>query len=793
MSQDSRQLWLLPSEGRPVIGPIADVAVKSRSFSLRPVAVPEALRADVSPGAIVAIPRRAGRGELTGVCVRVSEGEWTHSLPRMIRVIQPGPLLTPGLAALGVQVSAHYACPIGRVFFTLIPAAARKGRRERRVLMRAGNAPPDGARVSAGQRRVLEVLGAAPITRDELLRSAAVSAATLRLMAQRGWIAQEERFSVRREYSTATGADSRSPAPESGGCAPVAADGDCASAAATNSTTATAGPLSPEDAFALNGGQTAALSALADDFDRAAGFRVNLLFGVPGSGKTEVYVRAIREVIRRGRQAILLVPEIMLATQIVERLARRFDRTAVLHSRMTPTARLDSLRRIAAGDADVVIGTRTAVFAPLPHPGLIVVDEEQEPSYKNLAAPFYHARDAAILRARIEGIPVVLGSATPALETWHNATHLPHYRLLRLPERVPGARLPEVRLLKSPGGADAGADDRPVMSRELVALVQSAVAAGEQVILLHNRRGFSTMLRCVRCGIRVACERCGRPMVLHRARAVVKCHRCGVQTAAPRTCADQTCGGTLSPGGSGIQRLEEELTAALPTARLMRLDRDTLLHRRDYAAALQRFERREADVLIGTQLIAKGLDFPGVRLVGVIDADAALRLPDFRAAERVFQLMVQVVGRAGRKEGESLAVLQAADPGQAALRCAAELDYEGFAAAELALRERYFQPPFSRLARLVLADERPGRARESAATLSKELRSFAPRVHPLLRVDDPAPCPVRRLRGQLRWHVMIRGPRGGEVGRLLELAHNEHRLSPPVRRLTVDVDPMELL
>ncbi|MBK8915156.1 MAG: primosomal protein N' [Phycisphaerales bacterium] len=771
MTQDSRQLWLLPSQGRPVIGPIADVAVRGRSFGLRPVAVPEPLRADVSPGAIVAIPRRAKRGELVGVCVRVSEGEWTHTLPRMIRVLQPGPLLTPGLALLGEQLSAHYACPIGRMFFTLIPAAARRGRRDKRVFLRVGDAPPESARTSAGQKRVLDALGSGEMARDELLATAGVSAATLRQMVRRGWIAQEERISVRREYSTSTGDDSRS-------CATM---GDEAS------------PASAEDSFTLNAGQGEALAAITADVESRAGFRVSLLFGVPGSGKTEVYVRAIREAVRRGRQAILLVPEIMLATQIVERLARRFARTAVLHSRMTPSARLESLRRIAAGEADVVIGTRTAVFAPLPRPGLIVVDEEQEPSYKNLAAPFYHARDAAILRGRIEGIPVVLGSATPALETWHNATHLPHYRLLRMPERVPGARVPEVRLLSAPGGGAADADDGPVMGDPLTELVRAAVSAGEQVILLHNRRGFSTMLRCARCGNRVTCERCGRPMVLHRAREVVKCHRCAVQHPAPRSCPDQTCGGELTSGGSGIQRLEEEIHAALPEARLMRLDRDTLRHRRDYAAALERFGQREADVLIGTQLIAKGLDFPGVRLVGVIDADAALRLADFRAAERVFQLMVQVVGRAGRKEGESLAVLQAADPKQAALICAARGDYEGFAAGELALRERYFQPPFSRLARLVLADDRPGRARECAARVAEDLRELAPRVHPLLRVDDAVPCPVRRQRGLLRWHVMVRGPRGGEVGRLLELAQRERRLSPAVRRLTVDVDPVELL
>lgn len=549
----------------------------------------------------------------------------------------------------------------------------------------------------------------------------------------------------------------------------------------------------PADSFNLTAGQAAALESISAAMQLEQRFGVHVLFGVPGSGKTEVYVRAIRAAIALGRQAILLVPEIALATQMVDRLARRFRRVVVLHSRMTPKQRFEALSEIAAGAADVVIGTRSAVFAPCPRLGVLLVDEEQESSFKNLAAPYYHARDVAIMRGRIENVPVVLGSATPALETWHNTHSQPHFQLLRLPDRAPGAQLPETRLVATPG---RDRSDGRLLSPLLTAELKQTLAAGRQAILLHNRRGYAALLRCARCGQAVPCVNCGGHMVFHRGvddrPAELRCHRCGVSGPARATCVDDSCGGKLEQVGLAIQRLEEELRGVVPAARVLRLDRDTMRKRGDYANALRRFEAHAADVLLGTQMIAKGLDFPLVRLVGVVDADAALWLPDFRAPERVFQLLVQVVGRAGRREGESLAIVQCSDPTAPAVRHALRLDYEAFAAEELAVRQSSFLPPFARLIRFVCADAQPARARAAAAELAAGLRRVAGRVHAGVRVDDAEPCIIARLRTLYRQQVRVRIPRTLDPARILSAAAGEKLLHPRVARFSVDVDALDV-
>ncbi|MBN2447073.1 MAG: primosomal protein N', partial [Phycisphaerae bacterium] len=565
-------------------------------------------------------------------------------------------------------------------------------------------------------------------------------------------------------------------------------------------------PAVPEDALELTPGQEAARAAISSLALSSDGFRVFLLFGVPGSGKTEVYVRAIRQVVAAGRQAILIVPEIALATQVVERLARRFSRVAILHSQLTPRMRVETQRAIAAGVVDVVIGTRTAVFAPCPRLGLIVVDEEQETSLKNLAAPFFHARDVAIKRGQIQAVPVVLGSATPALETWHNAQHMGHYSLLRLPERVPGARLPEVRLLQTPA-ARVGRD-APLLAPTLADELRDTHAAGQQAILLHNRRGYAIYLRCSRCEAVLRCPRCDSHLVLHQRQetaageratprgedvGILKCHQCGHTEPVRTRCADGSCGGTLERGGLAIQRLEEMLKKLVPAARLLRLDSDTMKNRESYRTALHRFEAGDADIMLGTQMVAKGLDFPAVRLVGVIDADAALALPDFRSGERVLQLLMQVVGRAGRKEGQSLALVQSQDVTAPAIRAAIAMDYEGFATRELESRRRLGYPPFTRLARVVLLDEHRSRAREAAAELADTLRTMAGRVDPHLMISEPGACVVPRLREMYRYQVLVRGPRTDCIQRLLELARSEKRLRPGVKRMTIDVDAIDLL
>lgn len=779
---DRSQLWLVPIEGTSAHDFVAEVAFCIRHVEPLTYTVPEPLRHRVRPGVWVRAPLGRGRRLAEGVCVSVSSRPFDHALRPIVEIVQEETWLTPGLIDLGVWAGYYYHCPTGRVLRAMFPLSVAERAPTRRVAcLRLTGAAPD-APLPAAQQRLVDALRAAPdASQSEALRAARVSPATAATLRKRGLV---ERFAR----------DDPVPPDDP----PPTRDLDAA-----------------EDRFELNASQAAAAAAIARAAATERAFHVFLLFGVPGSGKTEVYVRAARAVLDTGRQAIIIVPEIALATQLVQRLARRFDRVAVLHSRLTPRARSAALRAIAQGRVDVVLGTRTAAFAPCPRPGIIIVDEEQDSSLKNQAAPRYHARDLAIKRGQLEGFPVVLGTATPALESWHNAHTLPHWSTLHLPERVAGARPPDVQVVpmhdreeawrrdapppaaaRSSAGAFSApprADELPrLISPELAAAIDAALRESEQVVLLHNRRGYAYHLRCQACGLVVRCIRCGCPMVLHRAGNTLKCHICGQRVPVPACCVDDTCGGPLWRGGLAIQRLEEELARRFPTARVLRLDSDAMRRREDYAAALERFERREADVLIGTQMVAKGLDFPGVRLVGVIEADAGLWLPDFRAAERTYQLVAQVVGRAGRRAGGSLAVVQAADAALPAIRYAVRSDFAAFAAGEMSQRQAHFYPPFARIVRLVCADARPGRARDEARRLAGALRDVAGRVHAELRVGDAEACLAARLRDLVRYQVVCRGPRDGSLQRLLQDAARQKLLRPRVTRLVIDVDPVSL-
>lgn len=759
---EPRQLWLVPTAGAAASQRVAEVAVNAPVAGLRAYAVPESLAAELRPGAWVRVPfGRSGRLTV-GVCVRVSERPWDGTL-RALQAVEPGPpYASERLLELALWVSDYYACWPWKTLTAMWPRALRRPANRRvRYVKAAGHAAPE-VKLTSSQAALIEALAGGELPRTEALRRAGVSAATLRTLQRRGLV--ECRLCVEPVPPVV-------PPP-----APAAPPHDLA------------------DDYALTEEQGAALRAVTEALDGPSVFKVLVLFGVPGSGKTEVYVRAIRAAVAQGRQAIVLIPEIALATQVVDRLARRFERVAVLHSQLPPRTRADTLAAIAAGAVSVVIGTRTAVFAPCPRLGLIVVDEEQETSFKSLASPYYHARDVAIKRGQLEHIPVVLGTATPSLETWYNAHHRPHYVLLRLPQRVPGARPPDVRRVAHPTAGEPTATGllppnllSPLLRNEL----EAALANGDQAVLLQNRRGYAVLLCCTNCGLIVRCVRCGAGLVYHRDARAMKCHRCGHHTAVPTKCLDTSCGGLLRRLGAGIQRLEEEVRRTLPHARLLRLDSDTMRRRRDYEEALRRFEAGEADVLLGTQMVAKGLDFPRVRLVGVIDADAGLSVPDFRAGERVFQLIVQVVGRAGRRDGPSLAVVQTNETPSAVVQHALRLDYEAFAAEELALRARYQYPPFTRLARLVCADERPGRAAAEAERLANALRTRAERLDARLHIEPAEPCLVRQLRGWRRYQVVLRGPAGDAVRQLLQAAAGEKLLRPRVRRFTVDVDPMD--
>ena len=764
----NQQLWLTSGEGTPATMWVVEVALPGRQRAPRTYAVPDKLHARLRPGGKVVLPKARGAGTIEGFCVTVSQRAWDQTLPVVLDVDPAEPLLDAPLLDLATWMSQHYFCSLHNTIAIMAPVDARQPAPKTTTVLELLAQDVSTTALTPKQGRLVEVLQVGPLPRVKALAEAGVTAAVLKNLIRDGVVQTSEQPISAPSLSSVTEPD--------------------------------APPCAAEDKYLLTNAQQAAVHAI-DAAAQDDALRVLLLFGVPGSGKTEVYVRAIRALNAHGKQAIIVVPEIALATQLVDRLAKRFSRAIVLHSGLTNKARTTALWRIKRGECDVVIGTRSAVFAPCPDLGLIVVDEEQESSLKNLAAPFFHARDVAIKRAQLLKIPVVLGSATPALETWYNSENLPHYQRLELNERVPGAQLPQAKpVAHSTRDAEYGG---ALLSSPLAHELQRVLADGAQAIILHNRRGYAPSLRCETCGQALRCPRCDAALVYHRGERDVetgqpkqhlKCHQCGFTTTElPRECPDRSCGGTLRQSGSAIQRLWDEIRRRYPNARLLRLDSDTMKRRADYVAALESFEARQADVMIGTQMVAKGLDFPGVRLVGVIDADAGLAIPDFRASERVFQLLMQVVGRAGRQAGESLALVQADNPDAPAVRCALAMDYRKFAAHELRSRERYHQPPFTRLARLVLADERPGKARQAAQQLAAKLAELATEVHPALRVEPSEACVIPRLREMLRYQVLIHGPREGGLHKLLERAESERVLWPAVRRMTIDIEPLDLL
>ncbi|HET9870095.1 MAG TPA: primosomal protein N', partial [bacterium] len=534
--------------------------------------------------------------------------------------------------------------------------------------------------------------------------------------------------------------------------------------------------------------QQAALTPLTAAI-QAGGFRAFLLQGVTGSGKTEVYLRAIEETLKKGKQAVVLIPEIALTPQTVERFTGRFGaRVAVLHSRLDPAERARQWKRLAAGQAAIAVGARSALFAPVPALGLIVVDEEHEGSYKQEETPRYQARDSAVKRAQLTGAVAILGSATPSLETLKNAQE-GKYGWLTLPERVNRRPLPRVRVVDLKEEAQALGGERPVLSLALETALRENLDKGEQSILFLNRRGFNTVTLCLKCGEPVHCPHCAVPVTTHRVggKVTLTCHYCDWKGPVPAKCP--ACGGApVQPLGLGTERLEEELKALFPKARVARMDLDTTAERGSHQKILDRFRAGEADILLGTQMIAKGHDFPGVTLVGVVGADTGLSLPDFRASERVFQLLVQVAGRAGRAEKEGVIYLQTYNPDHPSVKAAARHDTEGFWAAELRLRQELDYPPFTRLGLLVFRSEDEKKAQAAAARAA----SFLTGREPGVEARGPAPAAFTKIRGHYRWQVLLKSKNPAALRRLL--AAMDAELEPPkgVFR-TVDLDPQSLL
>jgi len=605
------------------------------------------------------------------------------------------------------------------------------------------------------QRKLLEVLAGCDgaMAAGALLKAAEASSASLKSLIQKGLIQTE----IREEIPAV---------PDGGG--PV---------------------IDPE--LSLTDGQEEALRVIRGKIEQNR-FSVTLMFGVSGSGKTEVYIRAIQQVLGQGRQGIMLVPEIALTTQMVHRLTSRFEHVAVNHSGLTDRHRSLLWGEIRSGSREVVIGTRSAVFAPCPNLGLVVVDEEQETSYKNLQAPRFHVRDVAIARAKQLGIPCILGSATPSVEVWHRSETHPDYTRVTLGRRVKDLPMPNV-LVVDMRDEQAERKFSPVISRAMEQELARTLDRKEQAIILVNRRGYASRLFCPACRMRVECPNCQVGFVVHTATGQSKCHYCQRRITTPTHCANPSCGAALKHAGVGTQRVEQVLGELFPSASITRADSDTMTHRTKYEQLIEALQQRRIDVLVGTQMIAKGLDFPFVSFVGVVNADPTSLVSDFRAQERLFQLVTQVAGRAGRAETPGRVVVQTTFPDICALEFAPTHDYPSFAEKELADRQHLGWPPFSRLARVVVAHKHDDiAAREAEAMVGRFRAVIASGGFDGADCIGPNPCALARLRGVYRHELLLRTANASTLRKILAALQTAGATKCRSATSIIDVDPVAM-
>ncbi len=711
----------------------------------------------LEPGRRVRVPLGRGNRNVIGYCVALGNKPTAgRQLKPVTAVLDRRPLLSAAMLRLTRWMADYYLCPWGQALDAVVPAGVRHEAGTRDVTLLAVSADVssrlDELKLPSKQADALRVLAASgqPLSAPQLAARAGCTQGPIHALRKKGLIeASVERIS--------TGSLS----------------------------------LPKHDraaALELNPDQFRALATIRDAL-YAARHRTILVHGVTGSGKTEVYIRAIEEVVRFGRQAILLVPEISLTPQTVSRFRARFDRVAVLHSHLSDPERHEHWQRIARGDVEVVVGARSAIFAPTPHLGLVVLDEEHEATFKQQIAPRYHARDVALRRAADQNVPLVLASATPSLESWHRAQR-GEYLLVEMPRRVLSLPLPGVRTIdlrdeihsKSAHGA---------ISRPLWRAMEAALREGGQIILLLNRRGFSTHIQCPACGFALKCQACDLAMTFHRQDNTAICHYCDAHAPAPTTCPECKFAG-LRYAGLGTQKLEAEVRARFPNAPCLRMDADSMRRRGSHEQALTAFREGRVKILLGTQMIAKGLDFPNVTLVGVVNADTALHLPDFRAAERTFQLVTQVAGRTGRGPRGGHVLVQTLSPDAPAIQAAVRHDYAAFASQELPLREALGYPPFGALLRIVIRGPQQRSLHDAAVEFSKRLRDSATGDGPAVRILGPAPAPITKLRGDYRYQIQLQAADGARLREIVQ--HAAAQFKPPKEiQWIADVDPLDMM
>ena len=731
--------------------------------------VPEALEKKLAPGQLLSVP--FGRREAQGFAMEVigergtyppseasrrrrcpsrgGNGERKFSLKPITAIVDEKPFFSAALLDVVRKVSAYTASPVESVLRAAVPAAVLKRKvRPRELLFIEPSLAVSGTAVTERQQWLYE-----QITRlgggwmSQLCKELGTTPATIRQLALLGLVSVAVR-ERRRD--------------------PLAGK-----------------RLVPTRPLPLNEWQKAALDAIG----RAD--RPVLLHGITGSGKTEVYLQAIAAALAEGRGAIVLVPEISLTPQTAQRFASRFGKTvAVMHSGLSDGERYDEWHRIRAGDARIVIGSRSAVWAPVANLGLVVVDEEHDTSYKQEDSPRYHARDVAVLRGCAEGARVVLGSATPSLESWMNAMR-GKYSLVEMPCRAGKGTTPQVHLVdtSSSGGA--------MFSRELLDAISLRLDRGEQTMLFLNRRGYSSSVVCESCGFVVECPECGLAYTYHRADSCLRCHICGRWREPVNACP--SCGSaSLCLKGIGTQRAEAALRKCFPRARVLRMDADSTSRRNSHDDILSAFRRGEADILIGTQMIAKGLDFPNVTLVGALNADTSLNMPDFRATERTYQLLAQVSGRAGRAELPGEVFIQSRDPSIPVFHQAAAGDFAKFAEGELKERERGFFPPFCHLASVALRSKSLKTVGSWADMYAKSLQAYATRLSAAgenaakLVVSEAMPSAMEKADGWYRWQIVVRAHSNATIVRAWRWI-SSCRPPPENLRVALDVDAIDLV
>ena len=789
-------------------------------------------------GGRVLVPFRSER--LAGIVTALHDSPPNVEIRRVLHVLDTAPLLDSPSIKLAEWVAQYYLAPLGEVFRSMLPLSAEVKRvQQYRITERGLQALQEGATVGSSLRSrrsaeeqgieyaVLDRLADGDPQRETALRATGARRPLLAGLVRKKWITREDasapqdaRRMVRVAVLQQAGDSSKkltagqqkivNALQQNSGRLPLDTLRSLGASPSSLQTLVRHGaitiveepaPLAPTAslparnksplAFLLNESQRHALTAIRDAAER--GFSVTLLHGVTGSGKTAVYLSAMRDVLERGRSALLLVPEIGLTPAMAADVAQVFgEQVSILHSALTDSERAQHWHRIRRGEARVVVGTRSAVFAPLRDLSLIIVDEEHDGSYKQQETPRYHARDVAVMRGKLASAAVVLGSATPSLESWHNASATKarpgKYALIAMPDRVERRPLPQMELVDMRAEFAVTSGDQ-VVSRRLEEELRARLERGEQSMILLNRRGYSPVVLCRACGQTVQCRDCAIALTHHKGKNVLECHYCGYRQPVPQTCP-QCQSEYVQFLGTGSERLEELLHGLFPQARIARLDRDTVRGRGDFEHILNRLHSGEIDILAGTQMIAKGHDVHGVTLVGILGADLALGFPDFRSAERTFQLITQVSGRAGRGEAPGRVILQTYFPDHYCMQFAAAHDYHGFCEKELRFRSWMHYPPFTALANVLVRSDQLDDALTASGVLG---RWFGATRHPGVRVLGPAAAPIARLKRDYRYHFVLKAEsRSALHATLRAMLKHAAEKELPRANIIVDVDALSL-